>query len=186
MGGLELQHYNGPWDSPDNQRKINAVLRYSSGDPDDGYSLTAMYYGGLWNATTDQPVRAITQGLIGRFGSLDPTDGGPAQRYSLSGQYRGALGPGALEAHAYVIGNRLTLWNDFTHSSPTQAHRDPEPQTENRVTLGGGASLCVSIRSGAFPMIFWPVSTRGMTAIMFSAICPGPPVPGHGGRRSGQ
>ncbi len=115
MGALELQHYNGPWDSPDNQRKMNAVMRYSSGDPDDGYSLTAMYYGGLWNATTDQPVRAITQGLIGRFGSLDPTDGGQAQRYSLSGQYHGALGPGALEAHAYAIGNRLTLWNDFTH-----------------------------------------------------------------------
>jgi outer membrane receptor protein involved in Fe transport len=144
LGALELQHYDGPWDSPDNQRKMNAVMRYSSGDPDDGYSLTAMYYGGLWNATTDQPVRAITQGLIGRFGSLDPTDGGQAQRYSLSGQYHSALGPGALEAHAYAIGNRLTLWNDFTHFLTDPVHGDQEAQTENRVTLGGGASYLLS------------------------------------------
>src|ERR1700761_745563 len=76
LGALELQHYDGPWDSPDNQRKLNAVLRYSEGTQEDGYSLTAMYYGGLWNATTDQPERAITEGLIGRFGTLDPSDGG--------------------------------------------------------------------------------------------------------------
>jgi len=51
LGALELQHYDGPWDSPDNQRKLNAALRYSEGEADNGYSLTAMYYGGLWDAT---------------------------------------------------------------------------------------------------------------------------------------
>ncbi len=50
----------------------------------DGYTVTGMFYHGLWNATTDQPVRAIDQGLIGRFGTLDPSDGGQAQRASLS------------------------------------------------------------------------------------------------------
>ncbi len=144
MGALELQHYDGPWDSPDNQRKLNAVLRYSGGEADNGYSLTAMYYGGLWNATTDQPERAITQGLIGRFGTLDPSDGGQAQRYSLSGQYHAALGDGALEAHAYAIGNRLTLWNDFTHFLDDPINGDQEAQNENRLTLGGGASYLVS------------------------------------------
>jgi hypothetical protein len=30
------------------------------------------------------PLRAITSGEIDRFGSLDPTDGGNAERFSLS------------------------------------------------------------------------------------------------------
>src|SRR5271167_2708936 len=36
LGALELQHYDGPWVNPDDQRKINAVLRYSGGDDHDG------------------------------------------------------------------------------------------------------------------------------------------------------
>ena len=144
LGALELQHYDGPWDSPDDQRKLNAVLRYSTGEADKGYSLTAMYYGSLWNATTDQPERAIEQGSIGRFGTLDPADGGQAQRYSLSGRYYQALGEGALEAHAYGIGNRLTLWNDFTHFLKDPVNGDQEAQNENRLTLGGGASYLIS------------------------------------------
>jgi hypothetical protein len=58
---------------PDDLRKFNAVLRYVSGDPEDGFSATAMFYRGSWNATTDQPERAIIQKLISRFGTLDPT-----------------------------------------------------------------------------------------------------------------
>src|SRR5579863_6051086 len=82
LGALDLQHYDGPWNNPDDQRKIDAVLRYSGGDDHDGFSVTGMFYHGLWNSTTDQPVRAIAKGLIDRFGSLDPSDGGQAQRAS--------------------------------------------------------------------------------------------------------
>ena len=144
LGALELQHYDGPWDSPDSQRKLNAVIRYSEGEADNGFSQTAMYYVGLWNATTDQPERAITQHLISRFGTLDPSDGGQAQRYSLSGQYHAPLGDSAFEAHAYAIGNRLTLWNDFTHFLDNPVDGDQEGQNENRLTLGGGASYLES------------------------------------------
>jgi len=93
---------------------------------------------------TDQPERAIARGLIGRFGTLDPSDGGQAQRYSLSGQYRAALGDGAFEAHSFAIGNRLTLWNDFTHFLEDPVNGDQEAQNENRLTLGGGASYLIS------------------------------------------
>src|SRR6266404_5958928 len=32
LGALDLQHYDGPWSNPDDQRKIDAVLRYSRSD----------------------------------------------------------------------------------------------------------------------------------------------------------
>jgi TonB-dependent receptor-like protein len=144
LGALELQHYDGPWDNPDEQRKINAVLRYTAGDQNRGYSLTGMFYDGVWNATTDQPVRAMTEGLISRFGSLDPSDGGRARRASLSTQYHNAVGDGQWTANAYVIGNHLTLWNNFTHYLADPVNGDQEAQHEDRTTIGGGVSYARS------------------------------------------
>ena len=133
----EVVHYDGPWVHADNQRKLNAILRYSEGDAANGFSLTAMYYRGLWNATTDQPERAVTSGLIDRFGTLDPSDGGTAQRMSLSSQYHRSLGDGFLEMNAYAISNRFTLINDFTHFLDDPVNGDQEAQTEVRDTFGG-------------------------------------------------
>ncbi|MGC1460012.1 MAG: TonB-dependent receptor plug domain-containing protein [Steroidobacteraceae bacterium] len=140
LGALEAQHYDGPWDHPDDQRKINAVLRYSDGDARDGYSVTAMFYHGLWNASTDQPVRALSAGLIDRFGSLDPSDGGQAQRGSVSAQYFKRVAEGQLAASAYYISNRFTLWNDFTHFLVDPINGDQEAQHEDRSTVGGAVS----------------------------------------------
>lgn len=142
LGALELQHYDGPWTNPDDERKVNAVLRYSSGTAGrtgEGFSLTGMFYRGLWNSTTDQPLRAIDAGLIGRFGSLDPSDGGKAQRESLSAQYHAPVGGGHLTTSAYVIGNDLTLWNNFTHFLVDPVNGDQEAQTEHRATFGADA-----------------------------------------------
>jgi len=137
LGALEWQHYNGPWDNPDELHKINAVLRYSVGDNHDGFSITAMHYHGTWNSTTDQPERAIEEGLIGRYGSLDPSDGGRAQRSSLTAQLYKPLAGGELQANAFVFGNQLTLWNNFTHFLVDPLHGDQEEQHESRTTLGG-------------------------------------------------
>jgi len=148
LGAVELQHYDGPWDHSDNQRKANAVLRYSQGDVDRGFSLTGMYYRGLWNATTDQPERAMSASYmqsigatpIGRFGTLDPSDGGDAQRFSLSAQDHMPLGAGHLSFNAYAINNRLTLWNNFTHFLEDPVNGDQHAQTEARGTYGGAVS----------------------------------------------
>src|SRR5580692_8574634 len=110
LGAIELQHYDGPWVTPGDQRKLNSVLRYSDGDSQQGYSLTAMFYHDTWNAQTDVPERALDEGLISRYGQLDPSDGGYAQRASLSANYHQDLGGGTLQATAYVISNELTLW----------------------------------------------------------------------------
>jgi outer membrane cobalamin receptor len=148
LGALELVHYDGPWSHPDNVRKINAVLRYSEGEARDGWSVTAMYYRGLWNATTDQPERAMdpaymaSLGLtpISRFGTLDPSDAGQAQRMSLSGTYSHGTLDWHVDANAYVINSDLTLWNDFTHFLNNPVHGDQEAQNDLRMIYGGGAS----------------------------------------------
>ncbi len=136
LGALELQHYDGPWVTPGDQRKINTLLRYSEGDEWNGYTLTASFYHDLWNNQTDQPERAITEGLISRFGELDPSDQGAAQRANLSWRYFATVGGGQFTAGAYVFSNHLTLINDFTHFLVDPANGDQEQQQEDRSTVG--------------------------------------------------
>jgi outer membrane cobalamin receptor len=148
LGGLELVHYDGPWTHPDNVRKVNAVLRYSEGEAREGWSLTGMLYRGLWNATTDQPERAMdpaymaSLGLtpISRFGTLDPSDAGQAQRMSLSGIYSHGTLDWHVDANAYAVNNRLTLWNNFGHFLDDPINGDQHAQNDTRGYYGGGAS----------------------------------------------
>ena len=145
LGALEVAHYDGPWVDPDDLRKVNGVLRYSQGTNEDGLSVTGSFYHGLWNSTTDQPERAISEGLIGRFGSLDPSDGGQAQRGNLTLQFHQTIADGQLNASAYFFNNQLTLWNDFTHVLIDPVHGDQEAQHENRNTVGGNIDYEKSI-----------------------------------------
>jgi outer membrane receptor for monomeric catechols len=136
----EAVHLDGPWDHPDDLKKVNAALRWAADDA----SLTAMYYRGTWNATTDQPERAIDQGLIGRFGTLDPSDGGQAERFSVSGEIRRDVGDVQLAANAYAIRSQLTLWNNFTHFLEDPVNGDQRAQNDRRTVLGGAAGVTLS------------------------------------------
>ena len=151
LAAVEFQHYDGPFLTPDDARKENLVLRYSQGDEHNGYSITGMFYHQLWTNTTDIPVRAITEGLVpDRFGTLDPSDGGHAQRASGSGEYHASVGAGQFSASAFFIYNQLHLFNDFTQYLFDPFHGDQEDQFENRRVLGGAANYTQPLALGPF------------------------------------
>lgn len=162
LTAVEFQHYDGPFVRPDDQRKENAVLRYSEGDEHDGYSVTVMGYHGLWTNTTDIPLRAIYEGLVpDRFGTLDPTDGGRAWRASLSVDDHGAIGGGQLDSSAFFIVNQLHLYNDFTHYLVDEVHGDQEDQFEYRRALGGRTSYSRPLPLGDIPnQMLWGALVR--------------------------
>ena len=49
-----------------------------------------MVYGNKWNSPDQIPERAVEQGLITKFGSIDRTVGGEAARFSISGGWSGS------------------------------------------------------------------------------------------------
>ena len=142
-GAAELSHLDGPFDPPNNFRKIASELRYASGTPTDGFTGTAMYYKGQGRFTTDQPQHAIDEGLIDRFGTLDPTDGQFSERESLSGHYAKSGDDWQLRISGYGIHSLQTLWNNFTHFLFDPINGDQEQQAEDRTTAGGEASFAV-------------------------------------------
>ena len=134
-------HLDGPFDPPNNFRKIAGEIRYASGTVTDGFSAMAMYYKGQGRFTTDQPQRAVDEGLIGRFGTLDPSDGQFSERESLSGHYAKSGDGWQLNVSGYGIHSLQTLWNDFTHFLFDPVRGDQEQQSEDRTTAGGAATL---------------------------------------------
>lgn len=148
----EASAYNGPWDTPDRLRKLNTVMRYSQGTADNGFSVTGMAYVNRWNSTDQVAERAVTSGLIGRFGTLDPTDGGNANRFSLSGRWQQSDKDSATRANAYVINSSLNLYNNFTYFLNDQTNGDQFRQSDRRTILGGQASHTFKGDVGGRPM----------------------------------
>jgi outer membrane cobalamin receptor len=148
-GALDVTHLDGPWDPPSHFNKINLASRLGHGDDANGYSLTGMYYQSAGLLETDQSIYALQEGLIGRYGTLDPTDASRSQRYSLSGHY-GRTGDGwAFAAGGYAIDSTMTLFNNFTHYLFDNVEGDQEEQDETRTTLGGEAALTLARNVGA-------------------------------------
>ncbi len=138
---IELNHNDGPWTTVgDDYKKVNGILRYSQGDARNGLSITAMGYHGTWNSTDQVPDRAISSGLIGRFGAIDPTDGGSTYRYSVSADAQQTTLNGVTKVTAYAMKYGLNLFSNFTYDLDDPVHGDQFEQVDRRWVFGGRAT----------------------------------------------
>jgi hypothetical protein len=135
--GLELFHNDGPWDNPEDYRKLNGVMRFSLGTNADGYTLSLMAYQGKWNATDQIPQRALDQGLVSRFGAIDPSDAGQTSRYSVSlDRHKTLDNGGVFHMDAYAIKYRLKLFSNFTYFLDDPINGDQFEQFDDRWVFG--------------------------------------------------
>ncbi|TCZ66144.1 TonB-dependent receptor [Roseicella aquatilis] len=133
----EVATYDGPWHRPDDLTRLNGVLRYSQGSALEGFTLTGMAHAGRWHATDQVPARAVSAGGIDRFGTLDPSDGGRAQRFSLSGRWTTTGEWGTTRVSAHAIRSVLDLYNNFTYVLDDPVNGDQFHQRDRRWVLGG-------------------------------------------------
>jgi hypothetical protein len=136
LGGFEYGANGGPWVHPDDYRKLNGILRWNRGDAGNGLTVTAMGYDGKWNSTDQIPERAVAEGLISRFGAIDPSDGGNTYRYSLAADWRQGSGTSLTRASAYALRYGLHLFSDFTFFLDDPVHGDQFEQLDDRTVTG--------------------------------------------------
>jgi hypothetical protein len=132
--GGEETYYDGPWVHPDGFNKINGILTYSQGDDTDGASITAHVYHGKWNSSDQIPVAA--QSVVGFFGTLNPSDGGHSQRYSLQGEWHRQSENSESKISAYVFYYDMNLFSDFTYYLVDYAKGDQFDQQDRRWVAG--------------------------------------------------
>jgi outer membrane receptor protein involved in Fe transport len=134
--GLELLHHDGPWENEDDYEKISGVTRWSSGSRERGARATLELYDADWTATDHVAKRAVDTGVIGRFGTLDPTSGGESSRQSLSAEVweRDASSHSTLSAYAYRYD--LDLFSNFTYFLANPVDGDQILQRDERFVVG--------------------------------------------------
>ncbi len=153
LAAFEHQVRDGPWVEPADLRRNNALLRYSDRRGADRLSVTGMFHDSRWRATDQVPLRAIDAGLIDRFGSLDPTDGGRTRRASLSANLHRHLDDGAFEARAWVLAYRMNLLSNFTYFLDDPVDGDQFEQTDWRRATGGELRRLWRARLGGLPIL---------------------------------
>jgi hypothetical protein len=134
IAGAEVYYDNGPWVHPDAFTKINGLLTYSQGDDANGASITARGYHGRWHSSDQIPVSAVA--LVGLYGTLDPTDGGHTQRYSLQSEWHRQGANSASKIMAYGFYYDLDLFSDFTYFLVDPVRGDQFEQQDRRWVAG--------------------------------------------------
>jgi len=136
LAAFEYERDNGPWVSPNNKDKYNAVLRYSQGDSRNALSLTFMGFTNHWHSTDQIPQRAIDSGAISRFGFIEETDGGETYRYSGALDWQRSSVNQSTRLTAYIQRYGVQLFHNFTYFLNDPVNGDQFEQFENRWTTG--------------------------------------------------
>jgi hypothetical protein len=151
LTAFEWERDNGPWDSPNNKDKYNAVVRYSQGDTRNGLSLTFLGFSNHWHSTDQIPQRAIDEGLISRFGFIEETDGGETFRYSGAFDWQRSDSNDSTRVTAYVQRYGVQLFHNFTYFLNDPENGDQFEQFERRWMSGGKLTHRHMARIGGKP-----------------------------------
>jgi TonB dependent receptor-like, beta-barrel/TonB-dependent Receptor Plug Domain len=135
---VEYNHYDGPWDLPENSNRYNGLLRYHWVAGRNEYTVTgSAYWAPFWHSTDQVPQRAIDEGVIGRNGAIDPTDGGKTGRDALSFDWTRHGEHTTTEVLLYDFYYQLNLWSDFDYALDDPMNLDQFEQIDRRFVSGG-------------------------------------------------
>ncbi|MDP6653716.1 MAG: TonB-dependent receptor, partial [Gammaproteobacteria bacterium] len=130
---LEHQQTDGHFDLEQDVRKYNGLLKYTGDIANIPSRITFSAYDSKWISTNQVPERAVSSGLIDRFGFIDPDLGGNSYRYSLSGNFELENWDLNLYASSYY----MSLINNPTYVLNDPVNGDEFEQEDQRRLLGG-------------------------------------------------
>lgn len=102
-------------------------------------------FGSSWDASGQVPERAVKQGLISRFGAIDPSEGGETYRQNLNLIYSKLSATSSFLAQAFASTYRFQLFSNFTFFREDPMNGDQIEQNDRRTIFGGRAEY--NIRS---------------------------------------
>lgn len=100
--------------------------------------ITGTFQQSQWNGSGEIPLRAVHDGSLDRFGSIDPSEGGKTLRSTarLNYHYDTPAG-GRFFANAYAQYYRFDLFTNFTFFLNDPVNGDGFQQSDRRVVYGG-------------------------------------------------
>jgi outer membrane receptor protein involved in Fe transport len=136
---VEGYYTNGPFENDNRYFRFN-LMGKATVNPTvrSELSITGSYHKANWNASGEIPFRAVTDGTIDRFGSIDPSEGGKTERATGRVQYHyDTSSGGQFFADAYLMYYNLDLWSNFTFFLDDPTNGDGIHQHDQRYMYGG-------------------------------------------------
>jgi len=135
---VEYYRSDGPFTHPNGYERFNFLAKGKATIAENmDLAAWASYYRADWHGSGEIPARAVRSGLIGRFDSIDPNEGGHTQRANLNLDWRWRPAENQLlTAHAYGTYYTLDLFNDFTFFLNDEQNGDMINQRDRRYLAG--------------------------------------------------
>lgn len=134
----EMNLTDGVFDSPQNFNRLNIMARYNYNNySDQEFNLSLSHFQSKWDASGQIPQRAVDQGLIGRFGAIDDTEGGNTSRTNIwMNHIKHFDEHSSLTSSAYVSNYDFELFSNFTFFLEDPVNADQIRQYEERTIIG--------------------------------------------------
>lgn len=129
---------DGPFESPQNFSRINLMGKYTALlKNNDNLSLTISTFTSTWDASGQIPQRAVDDGSITRFGSIDDTEGGKTSRTNLILNYNKTINENTFVKNTvYYSKYDFELYSNFTFYLEDPINGDQIRQKEDRDIFG--------------------------------------------------
>ena len=134
----EFNYTDGATINKQNFNRFNVFGKYNLAVTDNTkLSFSASAFKSKWDASGQVPARAVESGLIDRFGSIDPSEGGNTSRYNANLIVNHSFANGLnLENQAYYSRYKFSLYSDFTFFLNDPVNGDEINQKESRNIFG--------------------------------------------------
>lgn len=99
-------------------------------------TLSVASFAASWDGSGQIPERAVAEGMISRFGNLDPSEGGTTQRTNINLQFHHVHENSSFNANLYYSSYRFKLFTDFTFFLNDTSHGDGIAQNDSRSVIG--------------------------------------------------
>lgn len=138
---------DGPFESPQNFRRINVMGKYATeNDNGDRFSIIASRFQSQWDASGQIPQRLVEDGTITRFGAVDDTEGGLTSRTNIALDHTRILNDKMfVRNRAYFSKYDFELYSNFTFFLEDSVNGDQIRQHEDRSIYGVNSTLFQNI-----------------------------------------
>jgi outer membrane receptor for Fe3+-dicitrate len=134
----EYRYTDAYFSHPQNFSRYNTFIKYYGLlSPNTILTISQSAFGSKWNASGQIPTRAVEDGSIDRFGSIDPSEGGNTFRANsnIILEYR-PNDHSSFKNQAYYSRYNFNLYSDFTFFLSDAIHGDELNQKDNRNMSG--------------------------------------------------
>lgn len=146
----EYSYSNSYFENPQNFNRVNVLGKYHGHvGANTNLTVTGSTFYSKWNHSGQIPDRAVESGLIGFFGSIDPTEGGETSRTNVNVQLTTVTPRNhVIKNQLFYVNNNFELFSNFTFFKVDSINGDQIRQVEHRNLFGYNGSYSTQTTVG--------------------------------------